>query len=156
MIITTIIVLALLGAVLLFLEFFIIPGFTLTGVGGFASIAASVILAYYKLGNTSGHITLAAVSIGIVLLLVFALRAKTWDKLSLKDSVDGVVKNFEDSQINIGDEGVTISRLAPMGKVKINDYFVEAQSSGQLINENTTIEVVKISGNSIIVKPKNI
>ena len=40
-----------------------------------------------------------------------------------------------------------------MGKVRVNDVVVEAKSTGIYIEENTDIEVIKVYGSNILVKP---
>lgn len=73
----------------------------------------------------------------------------------LKSEIDGTVPKVEEENIKVGDTGVTITRLAPIGKIKINDIVVEGKSTGQLIDQQTEIEVIKILKNQIIVKSKN-
>ncbi|NLO02620.1 MAG: hypothetical protein GX126_09935, partial [Bacteroidales bacterium] len=50
---------------------------------------------------------------------------------------------------------ITLGRLAPSGKVKVNGEVVEAQSTGSYINHNTEIRVIKVLSNKIIVEPIN-
>ena len=54
-----------------------------------------------------------------------------------------------------GDEGLTLSRLAPIGKARINGITVEAKSMDELIDENTPVEVIRVDGYNVIVKIKN-
>jgi len=149
-----IIALIVLGLFLLVVEFFMIPGVTVAGIGGFLIIIYAIYSAYADHGTTAGHLTLVFTAIASVATLVFSLRARTWKRVSLDTSIDSkAVDGFEDD-IHEGDEGVTISRLAPMGKASINGKTVEVTALGELINPNTTIVVVRVESNKIIVKPK--
>ena len=57
-------------------------------------------------------------------------------------------------QIKIGDAGVAQSKIGPIGKALINDISCEVQTLGEWINSGTSIEVIKVSLNKIIVKAK--
>jgi membrane-bound ClpP family serine protease len=54
-----------------------------------------------------------------------------------------------------GDEGVCLGRLAPMGKVRVGDVVVEAQSPGGYIDANSEVIIVRVLKNKVIVKLKN-
>jgi len=82
------------------------------------------------------------------------LRSKTWRKLALKESVDSTIDSFEGYIPKVGDTGITVSRLAPMGKVQINNYEFEARSQNSYIDENSEIEVIAVESNKVIVKLK--
>lgn len=71
----------------------------------------------------------------------------------LESLVDGKVDSFDTENIRVGDTGKTIGRLAPSGKVRVNNEVVEAQSTGGYIDHNTDIRVLKILTNKIIVEP---
>jgi membrane-bound ClpP family serine protease len=72
----------------------------------------------------------------------------------LKSTIDGKTNIINKERVKKGDQGITITRLAPMGRVLINDENVEAKSE-QFIDQNVEIEVEKILDNKIIVKLKN-
>lgn len=56
--------------------------------------------------------------------------------------------------IEPGDEGITLSRLAPIGKARIKGINVEAKSQDELIDENTPIVVIRVDSYNVIVRPK--
>lgn len=149
-----IVLLIVLGIVLLLLEFLVIPGVTIAGIGGVALMVGGVYMAYSNYGNVVGNITLISVLILNMVLLVYVLKSRTWKKLMLDSKVDGTVET-DTPAINIGDDGVCVTRLAPMGKIRVGDIVVEGQSLGGYIDENTEIEVVEVYKYKIIVKPKN-
>jgi membrane-bound ClpP family serine protease len=90
-------------------------------------------------------------------LLVFAasfvwlLRSKSFNRVALKTDIDSKLVSSRDLGIVPGDEGLTLSRLAPIGKARINGITVEAKS----MDENTPVEVIRVDGYNVIVKIKN-
>ncbi len=155
--ILAIILLICLGMVLFLVEFFLVPGLTIAGIGGALLMGASVFMAYKTHGTAVGSWTLFATLLFTVLTMVFALRSKTWRRLMLKKNIDSKVEvaGIKDEKIKVGDTGESIGRLAPMGKVMVNDIAVEAKSIGGFVDQHTKIEVVKIGTTQIIVKPIN-
>ena len=66
-------------------------------------------------------------------------------------SIDGKV-NVEAENLQVGQEGIAISRLAPMGTIDVDGAFYEAQSVLDLIDQKTPVKVVKIEGSKIWVQ----
>ena len=87
-----------------------------------------------------------------VVVLILALRSKTWKRIMLHTELDGKTNIVEEESVQVGDVGKTISRLAPMGKAFINNQYFEVTSTGGLIDQETEIRVVKIEGKKIFVK----
>jgi membrane-bound ClpP family serine protease len=150
-----IILLIILGLVLLMLEFAVIPGVTIAGVGGFLLLAASVYIAFAEMGRVAGFITLAVVLILSPIMVYYFFKSRAGKKMILDSKIDSKIENTAAGKFAVGDIGITIGRLAPMGKIRINGEVVEAQSDGTYINENTEIQVVHIHLNKIVVEPFN-
>jgi membrane-bound ClpP family serine protease len=153
MTIVAIIVLILLGLLLLLLEFVVIPGVTIAGIGGFLMLAGSVYLAFVEYGTGAGFITLIIVLTAAPALVLYFFKSKAGKIMVLKTSIDSKVDTSETDHISPGDIGVTISRLAPMGKVKVNGETVEAQSTGQFIDPHKQVRILKVQPGRIIVEP---
>jgi membrane-bound ClpP family serine protease len=151
---TLIIILIVIGLILLVAEFLIIPGVTVAGIAGFVLIIFGVYLSYSQFGAVTGHIVLLTTAIASIATIAVSLRAKSWRWAMLNDSIDSKASDEYEHIIKPGDSGVTISRLAPMGKAVINDNIVEVTALGELIDQQSTIEVVKVEGNKITVKLK--
>jgi membrane-bound ClpP family serine protease len=152
-----IITLIIIGIMLLLLELLVIPGFGITGILGVAALIGGIVLAYTSLGTTAGHLTLFFSLAGCGIALWMIMRSKTWNRLSLKTNIDDKVDVLpEQKGIKAGDSGMAITRLAPMGKVRINNVDVEATAREGIIDTGQTVEVIKIDGNKIIVKTKDI
>ncbi|MEA1875854.1 MAG: NfeD family protein [Bacteroidota bacterium] len=144
--------LILAGIVLFLLEFLVVPGVTVAGIGGLLFMGGAVYMAFENFDTTTGLLVLAAVLVIIIISLFFALRAKTWKKISLKTEVDSKVTEVHDSGLAIGDQGTALTRLNPIGSVLINEQKLEGHSQGQLIRENTAVEVIKVAHTYVIVK----
>jgi membrane-bound ClpP family serine protease len=152
--ILAIIIIIILGIFLLLVEFLIIPGFTVFGVGGFVFIILGIGSSYYYHGVQAGHYTLLGTVFLSFLTIYFVFKQKTWKRIGLGANISSRNTPFETENIHPGDAGVTITRLAPVGKAQVNDIICEAKSVSGFINENTDIEVVKVLNTQIIVKLK--
>jgi membrane-bound ClpP family serine protease len=155
MTIFAIVLLILLGLLLLLIEFAVIPGVTIAGIGGFLLLAASVYIAFTKFGTGVGFITLTVVLIAAPAMIYYFFKSRTGKKMILNSKIDGKVEAVDEDKIKVGDIGKAIGRLAPMGKAKISGVVVEVQSTGSFIDHNTEIKVLKIHTNKIIVEPLN-
>ncbi len=149
---TIIIILIVVGMLFLLLEILVIPGSTVVGVVGFILIAIGVWQSYAVYGTPSGHYVLAGVLVLTVTLLGLSLRSKTWSRVMLRAEVDSRANVIEKNTVKVGDRGVTVSRLAPSGKILINDRYYEAKTVGEFIDQQTEVKVIKIEHNQIFVQ----
>ena len=151
---TGVILLIVLGIVLFLIEFLIIPGITIAGIGGMILTAAGIYLAYSNFGPQTGFYFLLGTLIVSVIILGFSLRAKTWKRAVLHTNIEGKVNESpEAGLINPGDKGITVTRLAPIGKVRINGIILEGKSIAGYLTPKTEIEIIKLVGSQAIVKP---
>ncbi len=150
-----IVLLILLGLLLIILELFVIPGITIAGVAGFVFTAAGIYLSYETYGKDIGHLTLGFTLLAFIVLLVFALRSGTWNKMMLTTEVDSTIEPISNEMIHEGDMGVCLTRLNPVGKVRVNGITIEARCPNQFLDPETEIIVSKVYKNYIIVKLKN-
>ncbi len=152
---SVIIVLVLIGFLMLLLEILVIPGTGIAGILGVGLMIAGVYVAYRDQGMISGHLALS-VTLAINLVgLVVALRSKTWKTATLKTEIKGKAGQNIQADIQVGDLGITISRCAPGGTAEINNQLLEVTTQSQFIDPNKKIEVIKVSGNKIIIKQIN-
>ncbi len=148
------IVLSLLSILLILTEIFLLPGVTIAGIAGALFSAGSILYAYTHLGSIGGHITLI-VSISVFgFLFIQLIRSKAINKIGLKAEIDSKVENDID-RVNEGDEGITLSRLSPIGKIKVNGVVVEGKSLGEFIDDGQTIIIYKKYPNQVLVKLKS-
>jgi len=153
--IVTVLLLIILGIVLLLIEFLLIPGISIAGIGSFISFAAGVFFAFRFWGSMAGFATILAILIIVPLLLYYLFKSRAVKPMMLDAEISGKVKTVDEQKIAIGNVGLTIGRLAPTGKAKINGQTIEARSQGIFVDPNTKIKVLKIEGNTVIVEPIN-
>lgn len=154
MYIIVIVLLILLGLLLIILEFFVLPGVTFAGLGGVFFIGVGIYMAYHQFGTAGGNTTLIAALACTIFVIVWSLRSGTWNKLMLNTTIESRVEVKNDDDIKVGDMGVAITRLNPIGKAKVNNVLIEAKCPGQFVDQNTILEVQKVYKTYIIVKPK--
>ena len=152
MTILAIVFLILLGLILLILEFAVIPGVTIAGIGGVAMLIGSIYLAFSEYGTLAGFITLLVVLVSAPLLFYHFFRTRAGKKMVLNTKIEGKVATFDHQKIQPGDTGITLGRLAPSGKVKVNGEIADAQSTGSFIDPNKTVKIVKVISNKVFVE----
>lgn len=142
----------LLGIIFLLAEIFLLPGITISGVAGLIFFVGGIVYAYMYMGSWAGNITMV---ISVFLLLgsfLYFIKSKSLKRIALTTNIDATVDMSDLKKINVGDIGITQSRLNPMGKVTVNGITVEAKSmNGEMIDEDTEIEVIKVDWANIIV-----
>jgi len=149
-----IIILIVLGILLFVIEFLLVPGVTIAGIGGLILTVFGVYKAFNDYGSTIGVWVLFGTILLSVFVIAMSLRARTWNKLMLSTNINGSVdRDLDESQVKPGDVGETLTRLAPMGKIMINDLVREAKSVEGYVDEHTKVEIVSIEGTRISVKP---
>ncbi len=150
-----IIMLIVLGVILILVEILLIPGFAVTGILGVGSLVFASYLGFTHLGPRAGVIIIVVEVILISVLLYYALRAKTWKKLSLHTNIDAKVDEHPETKgLKAGMEGIATTRLNPMGRAKIGGFDLEVRSIDGLIDERTEIVIDSIEDEKIFVKKK--
>lgn len=152
---TAIIFLIVIGIILFYVEFLIVPGVTIAGIAGAILVMVGVYFGYTEYGTPTGHYILGITALVSVFSIIFMLRSKTWEKVALASTIVGRSSSSLDTELKIGEKGETVTRLNPYGKVLINNKFYEAKSSGAFLDPKTKIEVKKIDRSQLIVKPLN-
>jgi membrane-bound serine protease (ClpP class) len=176
------VVLFLLGAGCIAIEFFVVPGFGVFGVSGILLCVFSLILASqtFIIPTSAADVsvvvhsigTLSGAAIGTVVLIALVSRflpsiplfnemiltPPGADALSgprLRPELTGsVVVNpvLERDQLLIGKQGRSVTVLRPAGKAQIADEFVDVVSEGPFISAGRRIEVIAVSGNRVVVR----
>jgi membrane-bound ClpP family serine protease len=149
-----IIILIVLGILLFVIEFLLVPGVTVAGIGGLILTVFGVYKAFNDFGTTVGIWVLIGTLMLSVFVIAMSLRARTWNRLMLRTDIKGTVDtDIREEQIKAGDRGQAMTRLNPMGKVEVNGIVREAKSMEGYINVHSIIEVVEVEGTRISVKP---
>lgn len=152
-VIVTLLLLA--GIFFLFIEIFLLPGISIAGVSAAISLIYANYYAFTNLGTTGGCISLITSTIGCILMLIWFMRSKTLDRLSLKKDINSSVASQNLANIKKGDTGFCITRLALIGNAEINGHIVEVKSADGFLNEKTPIVVKRIENGVIMVEKQN-
>lgn len=146
-------VLLLLAVVLVILELFFLPGLSVAGLAAVFFYGGALYYAFAHIGITAGITTLAGAIVITWVLIYCFLHSRMLDKMKLKAEIDSTAPTNVKQTINIGDKGLALSRLNPMGTVLIDGCTVEAHSTGEYIEESTPVQVIKVEPTAIVVSP---
>ncbi len=147
--------LILFGLLLVILEIIFVPGTTFVGILGLLFQIGGIYLSYDYFGTSTGNITLAVsfvVSLGVT---ITTLKYGMWSKLSLKEEHTAKVNEGQNDDLKVGDKGITLSSLRPIGKALFADKEYEVRTDGDFLYDNVEIIIKKIVENKIIVEPLN-
>lgn len=174
-------ILFMLGMGLLSIEVFVLPGFGVFGVSGILLTLASLIMASHTYSGmtaterfeeslgTLGSLAGAMVTViaTAVVLNKFLPSIPFVNRLILTPpgyaaaGTDGPVlkpsllsrTSAGAAVVEVGATGVTASALRPSGKAMFGDKYVDVVSDGAYIDHGTAIEVIRVAGSRIIVRP---
>lgn len=144
--------LIIIGLLLLFAEILLIPGVGVAGILGLLSLGGSCFYAFNQMGSTAGAIVTAVNVLLVVALSIYVLRAKTWKRLTLDTNINSKAVP-SDLDVEVGDRGVTITRLAPMGSTRFSGLIVEVKALEGMLDPGVDVEVVLIEEGKIYVRP---
>ena len=130
----------------------LLPGVSIGAILAMSCYGGAIYYAFSALGTTAGIWTVVAVVILSLITVVISLRSKTWMRLSLKQEIDSTSMPNPALEVKLGSVGVTVSRLAPMGKVNIGGKFYEAKSVDVFIDQQVDVKVVGFDNFTVIVK----
>jgi len=153
------------GAILLIVEIFVIPGFGIVGGIGILMMVIALFLGLIsEFPIIDGEIirqaliqlsfSLAGGLISIYILSKFLPRTQMWNKLILQDNIDGhsgysSAKSEFRHLLNAEGEALTV--LRPSGTALINDKKIDVVTDGDFIDKGSKIKVVEIEGSKIVV-----
>ena len=144
-----IVLLVVFGLLFLVAELVLLPGVSIGGVLALVCYGSSIYLAFRDFGPLTGAVVVIVILVLSIIATVISLRAKTWLKQEIRSSSMPVTPAEE---LQVGDRGVTVSRLSPMGKVEIGGRIYEAKSLGAYVDPQRDVEVVGFENFSVIVK----
>jgi membrane-bound serine protease (ClpP class) len=154
-----------LGVLLLALEVFVIPGVTVAGVAGIVALVGGLGMTLVGAGATPSVILTAlgrvAISMLVAMAGAFALfgalpRLPFGRRLVLDTGMAadlGYVSAPESERQWRGHTGVALSPLRPAGIAEIDGTRLDVVSDGGFIDAGTSIEVTRVDGNRIVVRP---
>lgn len=150
-----IIVLALMTILLGLLEIFVLSGFGIAGIGAVVCAVVDAVLIYQDYGAMWTFVVLVIAIALLIAALYVVAHSRSLDRLSLKTSIKSTNATKAQLSVKEGDTGKSLTRLALVGNAEIDGKQVEVKSSGEFIDANTPIRVVRVS-EALIVVEKNI
>ncbi len=143
------------GLVLLLVEA-TIPGFGVAGVSGIILVFISIVLI------SSSFYQAVFLLIGTVLgavLAIYILYKLGYGKRFIKSVVLNTEQKNEEGYVSgkdyekyLGMKGIAVTPLRSSGTVLIDGKRIDAVSEAEFIDKDTEVEVIKITGNRIVVK----
>ncbi|MBC8084537.1 MAG: NfeD family protein [Hymenobacter sp.] len=148
----TIGLLLLFGLLFLVAEVIFIPGTTIVGLVGFGLLAAGVWYGYRDLGTGTGHVLLAGSLVATGVLVYIGLRPRNLARVALNDVNNSHVRDARLPDVLPGATGRTLSALRPAGTVLFAENRREVTTRGEFVAAGTTVRVLRIEQNRIVVE----
>lgn len=149
---TVVISLVAVGLFLLLVEILFVPGTTLVGLVGFIVLGIGVGLSFKYFGKEVGWMTLGATSVVAGITLYVSFKSNLWSRFALKSTNTSKV-NEDPIGLSVGEEGVALSALRPIGKAEIGKRIFEVKTLGAYVDTGKRIRIIQINSNQIIVEP---
>lgn len=147
-----IILLVALGVFFLVVELIFLPGVTLGTALSVVSYGVAIYLTFTRFGVVGGVIAIGVVLLLSIVATILSLRAKTWQRLALNNKIESQSSTSPETLVKVGAKGVALSRISPMGKVRIDGKEYEAKSDGTYIDQRSEVEVVGFENFTVVVK----
>ena len=151
------ILLFVLGLILMVVEAFV-PGFGIFGIGGLLAFITSIFLVSPSLEAALVSLTIAIV--GTIIIILVSMKYLTarnfWKRIILGNKLvteEGYIASSQDLLKYVGQEGRALTNLRPAGTGELADGTrIDVVSSGEYIERESRIKIIKVEGNRVIVK----
>ncbi len=163
------IILFSIGIIFIILEIFVIPGFGIPGIAGMILVLISLYLALspYKIPRQPwdfetlqtnllmilGNLTISIIA-GFILfsnLHRIPLLNRIVLNKSMKDKEDNQYSVEPGEKLQLGDKGIALTDLRPVGRVRFEKKVYDAISQEGYIEKGKKVKIIEISGNRILV-----
>jgi membrane-bound ClpP family serine protease len=152
---TIVISLLLIGLALLVVEVIFIPGTTVVGILGVIFSITGVIISYRHFGDHTGFYVLLSTLVATGGALFYSFKSGTWERFSLKQSSEGKVNEGMTANLAVGDEGLSISALRPVGKAEFKNEIFEVKTLGEYVEPQKRVRIIEVSIQHVVVEPIN-
>lgn len=144
------VILVLLGTALIIVEM-LLPGLGAPGIGGSILCVAGILSMYNYIGWSVMWVVL-----GVLLILIGSLSFITSSTKKKKNPLilTSAINEKEQERVSdlaAGDEGTALTELRPAGSALFFDKKYDVLTSGEFIDKNSCIKVLRLEGNKIIV-----
>jgi membrane-bound ClpP family serine protease len=139
------------GLSLIVVELFLIPGSSVVGFAGFGMSCVGVYGSFEVFGLFGGIVTLLITG-GLSLAgLVIAIKKESWKMFALNNAIEEKVELQDQTELELGKEGVTISALRPGGTVSFDNKYFEVFSSSAFVDVKQKVKITGLKPNKIFV-----
>jgi membrane-bound serine protease (ClpP class) len=157
--------LLILGLTCLMLEFFVIPGFGIFGLGGGAMVVIAIVLACqtfivpqnsYQMVQFRYSLSVLALSGMGTACLGYSFSRWVHNKnLPKPEEIQEQIEreSLVDWEALLGRQGRTTTRLYPSGKAMVDGQLIDVMADCEMIPARTLVTVVLVQGNRVFVKP---
>ncbi|MEM6468824.1 MAG: NfeD family protein [Planctomycetota bacterium] len=170
-----------LGIIFIGMEIFVIPGLGVAGVGGFALMVTSLVMASRRFLVPGSSEELASlgwdvltvlgafvgfiIALGIVANYIgevpglgrltlkpqLAVDAGIADVTETPEAAEALMPGWQ--KVNVGDIGTAAGPLRPGGKMSIEDFTVDVVTEGDFVDHGDEVKVVAKQGTRVVVRP---
>ncbi len=148
-------ILLILGLILVFIEM-LLPGFGAPGISGAICLVVGIGMMTKTLEQTLtlAIIVVVAIAVMMTIVVLFFHRGRDRSPIKLQEKMEAPEGFLNESDIKylVGKEGVALTDLRPAGKCDIDGITFDVRSEGQYINKGSVIKIVRVEGNTLIVK----
>ena len=138
------------GIVLLAIELFIVPGFSVPGIAGILLIGYGVYLSSGAYGITGAVVTLVISVAASVLLIWAALKSRALGRVWLGHDAR-TYHAVDDYSVLADARGVTVTACRPAGAARFGDDRYDVVTDGDYLAAGTPVIVTGIEGTRIVV-----
>lgn len=157
------------GITLILLELFVVPGFGITGISGITLTVVSLVLV--MVNNQlfdftfvpSENLMKSIISVVVGMVGAAVVIALTWNRMLNSRHMQRVIlqntfhskegyRSANTAEHLVGKTGIAHTRMAPTGRVMIDDMLYDAQAREGFIEKGETIQVIDQSTFSLRVK----
>ena len=148
-----VIILIFFGLGFIVAEIIFVPGTTLLGLLGIVFTITGVVLGYLSFGSGTGTLILAVTVIVGLSIIIYSFKSGVWERFALKSSINSRFNEGEKEGVQVGEEGMTLSALRPVGKADFRDKVYEVTTLGNFLPSGTRVRIVSIKNNKIFIEP---
>lgn len=149
---TIVISLVAVGLFLLLVEILFVPGTTIVGIIGFIVLAVGVGLSFKYFGRETGWMVFAGTSVIAGATLYLSFKNNLWFRFSLKSTNTSKVNELP-LDLTMGEEGLALSALRPIGKAEFGKNVLEVRTMGAYVESGSRVRIIQINSNYVIVEP---
>ncbi len=167
------IILILIGVICLGIEIFVTPGLGIFGLAGACALIIGLIMAAQSFSFPTNPFQRQQIADSILAIVATIIGSAVLYRMTVRvlgdtfigraiapknsDPATAQQTSWNESMVHwehlIGQTGQTTSRLSPAGKVRFGTKVYDVVSDGQMLEANTTVKVIEVVGNRIVVSP---